>query len=87
MAYVNVEAFVNDEHPKTKAALKRAMTEAPGTVRFDCTSPMGLQFPDGIAGDAVPEGITLSIAGPDPYRARNWFANVKLNAKGKAVVS
>ena len=53
-------------------------------MRFDCTSPMGPQYPEGIAGDAVPAGITLTVVGPHAYD-RRWFASVRVNTKGRVV--
>lgn len=82
MSYINVGAFVAGGRPKTKKALKEALTDAPQTVRFEGTSAMGPQF-RGYARDLT-EGIRLSVAGPDPYTSRKWFATVELiNGKFK----
>lgn len=74
MSYINVGAFINGERPKSKKALREALKGAPETVSFDSTSPMGPQFSG--AASAIPAEVTLSVAGPDPYTRRNWFASV-----------
>lgn len=87
MSYMNVGAYVDGVRPKTKAALKRALAENPAGVTFDGTSPMGPQHVD-LSGVNIPADLTLSVTGPDPFTARNWYANVKVNVKtGKVVVS
>jgi hypothetical protein len=50
----------------TKKALKEALGEEP---RFIETSPFGPQY----SGDG-----RYSVVGPDPYRARNWYAMVTI---------
>lgn len=87
MSYVNCGAYVDGKRPATKAALKRALAENPAGVEFDGTSPMGPQFSD-MSGVNVPEGMSLSVVGPDPFTKRNWYATVKVNVKtGKVVIT
>ncbi len=87
MSYMNVGAYVNGTRPATKAAMKRALAEDPASVTFDGTSPMGPQHDD-LSGVNIPEGLTLSVVGPDPFTKRNWYANVKINARtGKVSVT
>jgi hypothetical protein len=74
MSYINTGAYVDNKRPRSKKALKDALNGAPGTVRFDSTALFGEQF-NGSAGE-IPDGVTLSVCGPDPYTARNWHANV-----------
>ena len=86
MSYVNVESYVNGTHPKTKAALKKALAENPAGVTFEGTSPMGPQYAD-LSGVNVPEGVTLSVVGPHAYD-RRWFASVRVNTRtGKVVLT
>jgi len=75
MSYINVGATINGANARTKAALKKAIKEDPASVAFYSTSPMGVQF-NGTAED-MPEEHILSVVGPDPFQARNWYANVK----------
>jgi hypothetical protein len=85
MSYINVGAFIDGYRPKSKKALREALRDAPETVRFDGTSSMGDQF-DGFA-DSIPEGISLTVAGPDPYTKRSWFATVTRSAEGKVKIT
>jgi hypothetical protein len=61
---------------KTKKALKEAVA-AEHTPILEVTSMfLGPEEPTSIPFDALVEGKTYTIVGPDPYRARNWYANV-----------
>lgn len=85
MAFINAGARVDGKRCRTKAALKRALKDAPESVRFDCTELLTSNAGRSIKGTEVPEGDTLIVAGPDPYNARNWFANVKIGRNGVTV--
>ena len=86
MGFINVGAYVDGKRCKTKAALKRALKEAPETVRFDCTAAVG---PDAgrsdIMGNNLPANDKLSVCGPDPYSDRKWYANVSVGKNGARV--
>jgi hypothetical protein len=87
MSWINTRARVNGQRPKTKAALKRALTEAPETVTFDVTSELGPRGGDVITPDAVGTN-KLSVCGPDPYTARNWYACVSVSGRtGKVTLT
>lgn len=58
---------------KTKKAMKEALATAE-TVYLEATSVFGNEY-GGAVGDA-PDG-TYTVVGPDPYTARNWYANIK----------
>lgn len=81
MAYINV----GQQGATTKKALKDAIKADPASVRLYGTSPMGPQFEGETAADC-PEGVKLSVVGPDPYRKRNWYATIE-NRGGEIVVS
>ena len=68
--YVNGGVF----DATTKAALKRDCAADPTKVIFYGTSPMGRQWGGAVAG--MPEDVTLSVTGPDPYKDRRWYASV-----------
>jgi hypothetical protein len=86
-SYVNCGAYVDGKRPATKAALRKALAENPASVEFDGTSEMGPQYYD-LSGVNVPEGVSLTVVGPDPYRKRNWYATVKVNVKtGRVALS
>lgn len=78
MENINVGAFINNERPPSKAALKRALANDPAAVRFDATTAIGPRVGAEFTGDALPEGVRLVLVGPDPYQARNWYGNVEL---------
>lgn len=69
---------------KTKAALKEEIKKNPSKVYLYST----LAFPDdrwsGYAHE-LPEGVEFNVVGPDPFKARNWYATVKRNAKGEVI--
>lgn len=82
MAYVNVGARISGERPNSKKALKEALRDAPDTVTFDRTSPLDGSDGSDITPATIQAGQTLTVTGPDPYRARKWYATVKLSGKG-----
>jgi hypothetical protein len=84
MPFINVGAYVDGRRPKSKKALKEAIRDTPDKVTFDGTSGMGPQFSGGVAN--IPVGATLAVTGPDPYNARNWYANVSQSG-GKVKVT
>jgi len=57
---------------KTKKALKEAVAEGKTPI-LECTSMF--TGPDSIPFSQLVEGKTYTIVGPDPYMARNWYAN------------
>lgn len=61
---------------KTKKALKEAVTEGHTPVLEVTSMFLGPDEPTSIPFDALVEGKTYTIVGPDPYRARNWYGNV-----------
>lgn len=87
MSYVNVGAAVNGRRPASKKALKEALRDAPATVEFDSTAMMGPRAGEVISATVEDvAGYTLSVTGPDPYTARNWYASVSVKA-GKLSLS
>lgn len=79
MSYVNVGI----EGATTKAALRQAVKAQPEKVYAYSTSPLGPQFRGPVS--QLPEGTTLTVAGPDPYRSRKWFASIKRSPVGLIV--
>lgn len=90
MTFINVGAYVDGERPKTKAALKRALAERIESVDFDTTGVTetfcrisAVQLRDMESA----KDFELSVTGPDPYRARNFYATVSLSQRtGKVVL-
>jgi hypothetical protein len=79
MSYVNVGAYVNNRRPASKKALREALRDAPATVKFDSTALMGPRSGDTIKAEPADIGTySLSVAGPDPYSRRDWYATVSV---------
>lgn len=72
MSFVNVGAYVNGKHPKTKKALREALASDPSSVIFDVTS----MFERSVShtGSDLDPALTLVVTGPDPHRDRRWYA-------------
>jgi hypothetical protein len=84
MSFINVGASTRDGvRFASKKSLKTALAENPSEVLFDVTAAFGNQ--DTLCGDALPQGDTLSVCGPDPYTNRRWYANVKATPTGPKV--
>ena len=86
MTYINVGVYASAdmERVRTKTALKKMIKEDPASVTFDRTSAFERGF---INASEIPQGDTLVVVGPDPYTARNWYANVVKTATGTIKVS
>lgn len=84
MTYINVGARLDTGSgapPRitTKKALRDALRDNPGDVRFDNTHyPVADWQQKVYRADELPEGIKFSVCGPDPYTDRKWFATVQL---------
>lgn len=87
MDNIGVGALVNGERPPTKKALREALTNAPATVELDSTAAVGAHIGETFRGDNIPDGVRLNVVGPDPYTARNWYANVTRGRDGKPRLS
>jgi len=87
-SYINTGALVNGRRPATKKALREAVKADPASVTFDSTAMMGARAGDTISCDItdIGAGNTLSVVGPDPYTARNWYASVQVK-NGKLSVT
>lgn len=76
MSSVNCGAYVNSKRPKSKKALKEAIKNDPHRVTFDPTSIFDAKTSTSYYGDAIPNGVSLSVCGPDSYTLRKWYATV-----------
>lgn len=85
MSYIQVGATdrLTGNWIPTKKALKTALSQDPGSVVFDATSPFA---PWHGSVDMLTEGTTLSVIGPDPYNRRVWYASIKI-VEGKVTFS
>lgn len=66
----------------TKKALKAYAQEEPHNVRLEATSLFGNEY-DGPLSNA-PTNKSYTVVGPDPYKKRNWYANIKWNPNKEA---
>jgi hypothetical protein len=86
MRYVNCGAYGADgKRVKTKKQLREELATSPGDVYFDSTSMFDSE--SGFQGDAVPEGLSLSVVMPDPYTDRRSYASVTRRPDGALRVS
>jgi hypothetical protein len=58
----------------TKKSLKDQATAHPETIVLEATSVFGNEY----GGDALemPEGVDVTIVGPDPHTKRSWYATI-----------
>jgi hypothetical protein len=82
--FINVGAIDSKgNRVKTKKQLREIVqnaveTEQDDLVMFDQTAFMQSGHIPGNATLAdLPEGVKLSVVGPDPYTTRNWYATVE----------
>lgn len=75
--------FINGARPKSKKAVREALTNAPETVRFEATSFHGGDY-DGPA-EGLPASAAVHFVGPDPSTKRNFYGTAS-HAGGKWVV-
>jgi len=64
--------WVNAKRPKYKKDLKQALIDNQ-LISLEATSFFGNEYSGPI--HEAPDG-TYTIVGPDPERARNWYANI-----------
>jgi hypothetical protein len=74
---------------RTKKALKEAVKADPSEVVFYPTAAEWFGEATRWEGrvSEVPEGVSLSVCGPDPYTSRRWYAQVSRSKDGKVKVS
>jgi hypothetical protein len=83
--FINAGAYVNNQRPKSKKALREALKSNPETVVFDSTALMGPRAGENITPGQIGEDEVVSVTGPDPYRDRKWYASVKATARGVTI--
>lgn len=81
----NVSANRSGEVIKTKAELRRLVSDDPDNVYFYTTSEMGNQFNGRLS--ELHSDTALTVVGPDPYNRRDWYATIGKNKQtGKVTV-
>lgn len=71
----------------TKSALKAGIAANPAIITFYSTDAFGANAGKLWFGDSLEIGVKYSVAGPNPYTSRKWFATVEKTAKGAIKVS
>lgn len=74
-------AFVNGARPRTKKLLRDALQQMPQNVELERTSTISNDEYGGLATE-LPLNKEVYVVGPDPYKQRNWYANVKRTPRG-----
>jgi len=83
MSWIEVEAFCeNGTRPKTKKQLKEDVAAG---KRIDLISVSPFNNFAGATPDLQP-GTRLTLAGPNPWSDRRWYAQILVNKDGKVVV-
>lgn len=79
MGYIEVAAtFKADGKPvPTKKALRTALSQDLASVVFDSVGGLNAPF-SGHVGNIADEATFLTVCGPDPFRKRDWWANIKI---------
>ena len=75
MSFINCGAKSGGSWVQTKKRLKELLRDKPSDVTFVKTSMFEADQSD-IPGDNIPQGVNLSVVGPDPWRQRTWYASV-----------
>lgn len=86
MGYIEVWAkYTADSKPvPTKKALRDALSQDLASVTFSSVGGLNAPF-NGHVGNIADEGTKLTVCGPDPFRKRNWWANIKIK-DGKVIM-
>lgn len=74
MSYIECRATIDSQPIKFKKHLRTAVATDPSTVWFESVGGMFLPFAGTVAD--IPEGVVLTIVGPDPWTDRRWYATV-----------
>lgn len=69
----NHQGGVYPRYPTKKALREAALAQVPFIL--EDTSAVTMGFHGSVFN--LPEGDTFLVVGPDPYRTRNWYAEVK----------
>jgi len=86
-SYYNCGAFGPEaRRVATKKQLKELLASVPDEVYFDGTAAF-FQDVEGYRAPELPEGVVLSVVGPDPYTTRKWYATVQRKADNTIKVS
>lgn len=69
----------------TKKALRDAVTTDPASVWVYSTDMYGTPYNGPLADMPTDPALVFSVVGPDPFRARTWYASVTHNGTAWSV--
>lgn len=81
--YVNAGARIDGRDPVDRDELLAVLAEQPDRVRIYSTSPFGPHAGRVFDAADVPEGVNLTVCGPNPVHPRDWFVNVVRGDDGR----
>lgn len=84
---VGVRDNLTNRDIPTKAELKRQIGQKAATVTFYSTDAFGANAAKLWFGDSLVVGDKYTVAGPNPYTSRKWFATVEKLPNGTIKVS
>lgn len=88
MAYISCGVRTSEGgRISTKKRLKELAERTPHLVHFDVTSPYDRPDLSDSTIDTIATDVKLSVAGPDPYTSRKWYATIERGADGKVKVT
>lgn len=76
---------IKGQRPKSKKAVKEAMRTDPESVTWDCTDFFGPWKDCVHRGDILPDGLSDTFVGPDPYTDRRFYGQL-ITKDGKVTV-
>ena len=83
---VGVRSNLTGHDIPTKTELKRQIAQKAAIVTFYSTDAFGENAGKLWFGDSLEIGVKYSVAGPNPYTSRKWFATVEKSANGTITV-
>lgn len=89
MAFIEVKATASASGAlfPSKAAIRRAWEADPRSVTFQSVQGLGGYFYGPVLGpESLPNGLKLTVVGPDPERLRNYYGTVEVKG-GKVKIS
>lgn len=89
MAFIEVKATATATGAlfPSKAAIRRAWEADPNSVTFQSVQGLGGHFYGPVLGpESLPDGLKLTVVGPDPEVLRNYYGTVEVY-KGKIRIS
>lgn len=81
--YVNAGARIDGRDPATREELLAVLAERPERVVFYATAALGPDKGRVIDAADVPDGVNVTVYGPRPGLAHDWWVNVVRDTDGR----